>query len=539
VSIADLTYRALTRIVSGAVSLFSPAAAARYRVARDCYRAYSYQAAAPSGPNSQWRPRRQPADVEIRREHETIVARCRDMVRNDPHVRGGVRRIVDNVVRQGIRLQFRAQQKNGKPRRRLNDEVERHWRRFVRAADVSGHSTFYGLQRLILRHLWTDGGVIVHRVFSPTGVFPLQLEVIELDMLDTSLDGTESSSGNPIIRGIEMDRATGRPVAYRILASHPGGDWRLPKSRRISARDIIHVYDRDRASQHSGIPLMASVVAEMYDLSEFRANTRISSRLASAFSVFVKSQYPEMVGGENPLFGDTATDALPDYIEAGRIQRLPFGTEIQVAKSDYPGDSYEPYVDSALRAGSVGFGMSFEAFSNNYTDSSYASARSGALEERMGYQGQQGLLNDTLNAGVARWFFEALYLSGAVAMPGYAADPESYLDRVVWQNPGWAWVDPRADAQAAQVELENHITTRRNIAAQRGHDWEEIAGELAAEKELLTEYGLTTAAPVSGDDIDNEPDTGADNDGDDDADDDGYSGADRTVTPIQRMEARR
>jgi len=72
-------------------------------------------------------------------------------------------------------------------------------------------------------------------------------------------------------------------------------------------------------------------------------------------------------------------------------------------------------------------------------------------------------------------------------MPSYAKDPDFYHELAEGQFPGWGWVDPSNDANAAEKLIDLDIDTRRNQASQRGNDWDEIIDELNDEEDSLLE----------------------------------------------------
>lgn len=182
-----------------------------------------------------------------------------------------------------------------------------------------------------------------------------------------------------------------------------------------------------------------------------------------------------------------AKDMPTEMSGGGQIQTLPTGTDITFASNPRPGSNYNPFVTDSLRSQSVGTGMSFEGFSNNYTESSYASARSGSLEERLGYKAQQKFLNEKVNWRVVAWFVEAAWLAGLApsAMPGYQKDPHRYHEMAGVRAPGWQWVDQRNAAQAAGMMVGLTIETRTNLAAERGLDFGDIIETLVEEEQAL------------------------------------------------------
>ncbi|WP_028579428.1 phage portal protein [Desulfogranum japonicum] len=483
-------YNAFTSLTANILALGSPARAARYRYHRDLYR--TYVAGELTGSNQNFRPRPKSADADSKRTMQTIIGRCRDQAQNNPSVRGGIRRIVNNAVRSGIRPQFQFRDKGDKLDTATNRAWEKLFSRWAGYADISGHDSFWAQQRLGLGHMWFDGGFFIHRVWDTSipGVVPLRLELLERDHLDTSMDGV-LKNGNIARQGKELDPRTGKVVAYHLFPEHPGDSGytsMVQQSIRIPASEIVDVFERDRISQYHGIPWIVAVVMEAYDLEDYRAYERIGAKLAAAFGIFVKSNYADMghpgIGiqagetGENSNW-PTTWDNMPEYIDPGRIQAVPYGADITIASHNRPGTQYEPYVKESRRTQSTGFGMSYEAYANDYTDASYSSARSASLEERLSYGGMQMFLNEKMNRKVAAWFIEAAWMAGLApcSMPGFRTNPWPYLEAVSHQNPGWGWVEPLKDSQASGKKIDKVLSTYRREAAAQGYDWDELVDE--------------------------------------------------------------
>ena len=467
-----------TRAASSALGLFAPSYARRWIAARNVLR--KYQGASTAGHNSKWRPSKKSADAILATDSNIIRDRARDLVRNNSHVCGAIRKIVSNVVHKGIKPQFRRTKRGKTPDDAWNDRVEAAW------AEWSQAECFWQVQQLVLSHWWVDGEVLVHfwedQRRAEDGINPLRLRVLESDFLDDSVDG-DIGNGRFARRGVEID-SHGDPVAYHILDNHPGDSHFSATSRRISAENIVHIFLPERASQTRGISRMASIIEEMRDFGEYQANERIAARLAASFGIFVKQPLDmnPLVDGYDPL--DTEKElTLDEEMHGGRIQLLPHGADISVANSSRPGQTYEPYTKTSLKGASVGFGLRYGNFSHDYTDSSYSSERSAALDERRSWQCQQQFLIDSLCRPVMRRWAELSGFIGLNAKQILAAP-------VDWQCPGWPWVDPMKDAKAAEIELAMGTTTLAKICAAKGDDWHEIHDQRAEEVKRRKADGL-------------------------------------------------
>ena len=484
-------YRAVTQTVAGILGIVAPGAAAHYVQGRNRLLGMhrrGYVAGKTDGPNQGFRPSNKSADAEYLRDSKLLLARARDLVRNYPNIAGAVKRITQNVVYTGSWPQVRFAGSDGKRDKVKSRELEALWHAWAARADATGYGSVYSLQSLALRHLIIDGGLLVHATMDNTDAdgLPLRLSLYEYDQLDEYKDG-ESEGGNLIRRGVEMD-AVGRQVAYHVLHEHPGesihlGNVRWRESRRIKASACRNVFLRERIGQSRGVSWLASVIMRAFDLDEYQDYEMIGAKLAAAFGVFITSGASSDFDNDPTTAKSAAGQAL-EYIEPGRLQRLAPGEKIEIAEHKRPGDSYAPFVRSKGLEISAGMGMSYENFSNDYSGSSYSSARQAILEERRGYRCIQNFLDEQFNLSIWRAFVRSVTLSGAFRLPaGYAVERADQFVRFV--RPGWEWIDPVKDATGAKTRVELGISSRTREAAAAGADIEEIVEEQELEQELM------------------------------------------------------
>ncbi len=485
-------YRAVTSAVAGILGIVSPGAASRYIQGRArllSLKKRGYQAGQPGGPNQGWRPTNKSADAEYSRDSKLLMSRARDLVRNYPGIAGAVGKIVRNVVYQGSWPQVRFPGADGRRDKKTSRELEALWHAWAPRADATGHGSIYALQGLILRHLIIDGGVLLHATMDQLDRdgLPLRLSLYEYDQLDERVDGV-LENGNLARRGIEMD-AAGNQVAYHVLYEHPGdaiplGSYRWGASRRISADVCRNVFVRERIGQSRGVSWLSTVIMRAYDLDEYQDYEMIGAKLAAAFGVFITSANPTDFMGDQTAQKDVAGQPQ-EYISPGLIKRLGPNEHVEIAEHKRPGESYAPFVRSKGMEISSGMGMSYESYSGDFSGSTYASARQGVLEERRGYRYQQIFaMEEQANLPIWSWFVRSVALSGAFRLPPKAT-PERSSEFVRFVKSGWAWVDPRNDADAAEKRIALGISSRTREAADAGADIEEIVEEQELEQELM------------------------------------------------------
>jgi len=483
--LGEALHHAVTGVVGGLLGAFSPKAALQYRHGRAVL--LSYAAATRKGPNARWNPRDIHPDLMNMRDRRLVQARARDLVRNNPNVAGALEKISNNVVHTGIIPQAQLRDNTGKRDKSASQRVEDDFSRWADAVNL------WELQELHCRHMWTDGGYLAHffldRSLLRRGLVPLGVELLEYDQLDRKTHG-HLANGNVARWGTEYD-ADGHPVARHIIPCNPGDDI-LPgmaETLRIPAAWIPLIMRRTRINQTVPVSWMAAAIMTMHNFSEYQTSEQIAARLASAFGVFVTLP-PEGAGNDlngNPIgtigtiAGGKNTEGKiisgREFIGSGRIDVIPNGGKIEVAQYDRPGVTYEPYSQVTLRSGSTVFGMSAEAFSNDYSDASYSSVRQAVLEERRSYRVQQQFL--------VRRFMSPAWDMWCDMRTLFGLGAEGQSIPVRWQTPGWEWVDPTKDAQSAEKRLALGLDDRHSLCAERGRDFDDVLEMLAEEAEAM------------------------------------------------------
>lgn len=504
------------RAIASFMGVFSPVAALSYLRRRAAL--LSYAAARRDGPNKNWLPRDLDIDRMNRRDRELVQARARDIGMNTA-IAGALDRIVANVVFTGIRPQVNLPHPDGGRDCETCGSVESLWNRW--AAKIG----MWEMQQLVLRHLWLDGGCIVHRYIdrelAQEGLPPVNLELIDLSRLNTQLFGT-LPGGNTVEDGIEYHGY--KPVALHVLKRPLPGTFAtsLDEDVRLPLKDCRLVMARRRIGQSVPMSWLAAVIMTVHNLDAYLSVEEIAARVAAAFCVIVELPDQSEVNPLNgippaaSMSGGTGTDGsrIPKFIDAGRIDTIPAGAKLNTVNPGRPGTTFEPYLRASNRRISSGLGLSYEAYSNDYTGASYSSARSAALEERRSYRMQQRVLVENFLAPVWDWFCDGLALIGTALPHGTEAIP------VRWQLPGWSWVDPAKDASASEKNLQLNLVSRTELCAEQGRDFGEVLARLSEEKRMIEEAGLSpeivdeavtkTDKTKGNDDEDEEDQTGRD-----------------------------
>ena len=84
--------------------------------------------------------------------------------------------------------------------------------------------------------------------------------------------------------------------------------------------------------------------------------------------------------------------------------------------------------------------------------------------------------------------------SGELALPNYLRERAEYQD-VKWVTPGWPWVDPLKDANAAIQQIKFGLTSRATVVNGNGEDVEQIDKENAQDQQRVRRLGLQYGDP--------------------------------------------
>jgi lambda family phage portal protein len=427
-----------------------------------------------------WRPATGRGAEEVDKPSRfLLLERARDLERNSDIVESAIGAISRNAIgANGIIPQAHVLKANGDEDERRNDAIEALWREWCRHeyCDVAGAQTFAELQSLVLRRRIVDGEVFVRKIYVK-GRFPLRLQVLEPDQLDKS---KTEHQGRKVYEGIEVDEYL-RPVAYWFLPDP------LKDPIRVPAEEVIHLWHRKRPTQVHGVSELAIVMQRIKDTKEFIDAELVAARIAACFALFVRTPNP---GGFTGRMDKNSANQPLQSIEPGMIQYLGMGEDVVEAKPNHPSTTARDFVSLQQRLSGAGLGMSYESLSRDLSQVSYSSVRQGHLEDRKNYEIFQRYLVEHFCRPVWEAFVESVALSGALKIPDFYGRRERYVS-ARWITPGWQWVDPLKEVNAATQSLLIGASTLEEICGGKGADWQEVLRQRAREQKYAADLGLT------------------------------------------------
>lgn len=408
--------------------------------------------------------------------------RARDLIRNNEYATSALDGLSTNLVGTGIlvRPELPAE-------RALWDE----WFGTL-ACDADGVLNGYGLQRLAADHWFADGEALVRRFWNHEDrslPVPLQVRAYEPDHLDDSKTGRVAETGNVAILGKEFDRR-GRCVAYWLFDEHPGelaGRGGRAASRRVPAEDVIHLFDRRRASQVRGISRLAVALMRIRDLGDYEDALLMRKKIEACFGAIVTTDSDTMKTGELQALQD-GRDLKGEKVYPGMIKYIRPGESVETLNPVPTADG--EWSRRQLHAIAVGCGMTYAQLTGDLSQANFASSRLGrqqfhALLDQLQWLAFIPQLVQPLRA----WFREAAALANRRV--GRAPDKIT--------TPRRPMIDPLKDALAAKELNRGGHLSRGEIIRELGYDPDEVRAEIKRERDQDQADGLVfdTDAAVS------------------------------------------
>lgn len=460
-----------------------------------------------------WAPTTEAINTLVFSSGDTVRARSRDMVRKNWLANSAVDSFASEIIGTGI-----------KPLPKHTDPAIRSaildaWNRWIKHCDADGTSDFYGLQRIAVRELF-EGGECFARFRARRAddglSAPLQVQLLESELLPYYK--TEVLPGGNAIRGgIEFDQI-GRRVGYWMYREHPGDRVLFMNAmdlNKVPADQVLHVFEVKRAGQLRGIPQLTPSLVNLYELDKYDDAVLARSANSAMFMGFYVQNSPDdpifptstsqitnpTLPGTNPdsesvgFNGATMPAGVTTAgMEPATMVNLRPGETVEFSNPPDVGTQYETFTGRQERGIATTANLSYDQLTGDLTKVNYSSIRAGLLKVRRKHeQIQRHTIIYQFCEPVFRRWFDAAMLAGAfngvIDMAAYAKDPASFT-ACWWITPGWPWVDPAKEVDAAKERVRNGFSSRSEVVSENGRDSAEVDEEQRMDNERSDDLGL-------------------------------------------------
>jgi lambda family phage portal protein len=493
---------------------------------------FAYDAASVSTPEmSEWLPVVKSPDTEINAYRDRMVARVRDMQRNDGFAAGVVNRMLDTTIGGAYRLSCMPDYRKLALRHGSSFDaawaedfriaVESEWRNYAEDIghynDVAREMTITQQFRQALGHMLVDGDALAMTHWLPERIgygrasFATAFQIVDPDRLSNPFQALDTQF---MRGGVEIDRH-GVPMAYHIRKAHQNDYYASIDSmiwERVAREDddgflrVIHHFERTRAGQHRGVSVFAPVLGRLKMLARYYGVELQAATIASVFGTYVTSPYdPGMVEDALNPEGNDGLSWYQSFRSQFHAERKPMlnnaviptlapGEKLETVSAERPNSAFGDFTGQMLLGISTALGVSYEQLTNDYSKTNYSSARAAIAETERGVRRRLAEFDSgCANPIFATWMDEG-FRQGLFPLPANAPDfleARTAYARCKWRGPGAGLVDGVKERQASVLGMDAGLTTLQDEAAyESGRDYREILEQRSIEVKLFKELGL-------------------------------------------------
>lgn len=467
-----------------------------------------------------WRPNLGSGNSDYLPGRDTMVARQRDLVRNSGWASGAVSRKLDSIIGASFRLVSRPDYRQlGQTPEWAHEfalEAQAGWRRFAEDpdnyVDATRHDNVNGLFGLAFRGSFVDGeafGAALWRDDKPAGKYKTTIQLIDPDRISNPAGRAD---GPNLRSGIETDKY-GAAIAYHVRKGHPS-DWqtamnaytweRIERETPWGRRQMLHVFERERADQLRGISPLAPIVERLKMVDKYDKVELQAAVLNAIFAAFIESPFDhDMLDGalsvNDPKLSNYQEQRAEYHQKRGitlngvAIPKLFPGEKLGIQTAARPAAQFGEFEKACLRNIAAGIGLSYEQLSQDWSSTNYSSARAALIEVWRGFARTRAHFAEQFATPLYILWMEEAISRGDLQLPAGAPDfyeAKGAYTRCRWIGPARGWVDPVKEGQAAQIRMDIGLSTLEEECAEQGKDYEEVLDQRARELKMLEERGL-------------------------------------------------
>ena len=425
------------------------------------------------------------------------IEKARDMDRNDSIVGQTIDRAVSNIVQDGFSLDV-----NTGGGKILDDDIKGMWLEWANdpdRCDIEGESNWHDFERQCCRAMLIDGDC------GNAGLDSGHLQHFEAHNIQS-----ETRYDNTVL-GVEKSNS-GRRVAYRIMRTPIESykqQTRALSSVRLLARNeaglrlFFHVYNPKRKSQTRGITALAPIfeLAGMFEDIQFAK--LVQQQVVSCFAIFRERMLTNpMSDGTAPSYGNPDTETTSEgtrYLEnvapGMEVVGRP-GEKLTGFSPNTPNAEYFSHVRLMLQMIGVNLGLPLCLVLLDGAESTFHGYRGAIHEARKGFQDIQRNLAKRLHKPVYQ-FKIAQFMSADRSLREAAKMPGVNIFGHSWNLPTFSYIEPKADAEGDVIRLQNALTSRRRLHAERNGEWEEIRDEIIEDNAAAIEQASRRAERIN------------------------------------------
>lgn len=406
-----------------------------------------------------------------------LRARSRYEVANNSYARGIVNTLANDTIGTGPRLQMQTDNPA------LNAAIEAG---FGQWADAVGLTEKLRIMRMARA---TDGELFGILGTNPAIDSPVSLDVRLVEAEQVAAPYNANGQVSAVLNdGIKHDMH-GNPISYSVLRSHPGDTLSVASIEPpidVPASAMIHYFQATRPGQSRGIPEITPALPLFAQLRRFTLAVIAAAETAADFAAVLYTDSPADGESDDVVPLDTVD------LEKRMATTLPAGWKLGQITAEQPATTYAEFKHEILNEIARCLSMPFNVAAGNSSGYNYASGR---LDHQVYYKSirvdQDTLGRVVLDRILNAWIAEAILVSDLLPLAARSIPFRELTHAWFWD--GVDHVDPVKEATAQAQRLVNNTTTLAAEYARAGKDWEAELRQVARERALMLELGITPA----------------------------------------------
>jgi len=413
---------------------------------------------------------------------------CEDLARNNPLVKGILRRLATKVVGTSTKIQARTADAG------WNAEAERLFKAEMveRPCDVTGRFGIQKYLKTLYQSYATAGDIFT--IFTDDG-----LQAVEGCQVGTPY-GRKDAKNYDRINGIAVSKKTKKVIGYYVGVPNRWGYIKNEDVKMYPAGAVHHSFSPDRFSCSRGEPALVSAVDTIDKLFGYIDAELVAAKINACFPMMITTRDAE---GKNPAYtggisstGKDADDRTLVKIDPGMIWEGDPGEEAKAIGAARPAQAFDNFVLRILMLIGNPVNLPLMLVTGDYSGATFMNSRVAYQEARDTWADEQELVIKPFLHRVWLW-----KVSQWIARKKLTERDDWALHEI--QCKRWPYVDPYKESMADKQQLANGTTTRTDICARQGDDFRDVTDRRADEEKYLGEKGVTLTAAKQKSNIEN------------------------------------
>ena len=477
-----------------------------------------------------WLPAVSSADTALLQGKDTADARMHDLQRNDGYIHGALNSQKDSIVGSNFRL-------NLKPNWKalgLSEDWSREFQSFVEETfslvaespdnwlDARGQRSFTQLVRLSVGSFFLSGESLATAEWIKGKRRPYSTAIQMVDPL--RLSNPMGTMDTKYLRKGILHNKFGEPLRFSIRSALPydpydldSWRWKTVDARKPWGRkQVLHYFDPNRVDQSRGIADLVAALKGTKMAAKYKDVVLQNAVLNASYAAALESELPpaEVFAALGQLDPNTdvvgswainTLEAMSAYtgssnnllIDGVQIPHLYPGTKLKLQNAGQPGGVGTNFENSLLRYTAAALGVSFEEFTQDFTQTNYSSFKAAGLGTNKRMMAKKKIAADAFATDVFTLWFEEAFNRGDFkeVLPSNAP---SFYDRLMkeaytrcaWIGASKGQVDELKETDAAVSRIKAGLSTYEIECARFGSDYREVFKQRLREQLEAEEMGL-------------------------------------------------